>query len=218
MKQEMLNFKKYFPSGMDAPDALVIFLHGYGANGLDLLDIGKMWSPNLPNTLFLSPDAPDPCEMGGGGFQWFSLQTYTPEVMRAGADKVVKDLVEFITTQKEEYEIQDGNVFLVGFSQGTMMSLHAASLLGRKLGGVVGYSGAYLYESIAEDNKITEIPICLVHGDADPVVPVTATQMATKVLSESGAAISTHIIPGLQHGIDQQGLKIGLEFLKNHSQ
>ena len=138
----MLNYKKYTSPDGENPGRLIIFLHGYGANGLDLLDIGKMWSSNLPDTLFLSPDAPDPCEMGGGGFQWFSLQTYTPEVMRAGADKVVNDLVEFITTKKEEYEIQDGNVFLVGFSQGTMMSLHAASLLGRKLGGVVGYSGA----------------------------------------------------------------------------
>tara|TARA_B100001179_G_scaffold152796_1_gene111208 strand:- start:1029 stop:1676 length:648 start_codon:yes stop_codon:yes gene_type:complete len=212
----MLNYKKYMHPGGGTPKTLIIFLHGYGANGLDLLDIGKLWAQLLPKTVFLSPDAPDSCEMGGGGFQWFSLKTYTPEVMKAGADKVVDNLVKFILEKKEEYKIQDGNVFLVGFSQGTMMSLHAASHLGKKLGGVVGYSGAYLYETIEEDNIIAEVPICLVHGDNDPVVPVDATHMAEKTLSSSGATINKYIIPGLQHGIDQQGLKIGVDFIKKN--
>lgn len=210
----MLNYKAHLPENGNL-ESIVILLHGYGANGADLLDLANVWASSFPKTAFLSPDAPTPCEMGGGGFQWFSLSDYTPASMKAGAESVYSELEEFISEVQKKYGVADKKIALCGFSQGTMMSLYAALQIPEKLGGVIGYSGALLDDPKARE-EYKDFPVVLIHGESDPVVPVQATVMATHALEKAGFKVEQNLIPLLQHGIDQKGLEIGANFLKKY--
>lgn len=206
---------KHGPLAGGAPDSLVILLHGYGSNGEDLIDLAPYWSKNLPQTLFLSPDAPFPCEMGFG-YQWFSLQSWAPAALLGGAEQAVKMLNPLIDEQMEHYNIAPSRVALVGFSQGTMMSLYVAPRRTQALAGVLGYSGALLGgEELVGQNQQPHLPICLIHGEMDSVVPVTAWHHATGVLRQAGFDVTGHTTPNLVHSIDEQGIREGGKFLEN---
>ena len=194
-------------------DSLVILLHGLGSNGRDLISLAPMWAPELLNTVFVSPDAPFACDMVPPGypdsFQWFSLQDRDPHIVLQGVQRAQPILDSFITEQIEKYDVTPERTILVGFSQGTMMSLYTAPRYPAQLGGVLGYSGALCGEP--EGNKM---PICLVHGEADDVVPIDAYNHARGKLIGAGYKVSGHSTPGLTHSIDQAGLDAGKVFLK----
>lgn len=203
------------PHSGDKPDSLVILLHGYGSNGEDLIGLAPYWEKELPNTLFVSPDAPFPCEMGFG-FQWFSLQSWAPISMLSGAERAAKILNDFIDEQIKTYDVPPSRIALVGFSQGTMMSLYVAPRRKEPLAGVLGFSGALLDgEGLVGKNIVSRMPICLIHGEIDPVVPIGAWYHATEALRRAGFKISGHTTPGLVHSIDEKGLHEGGVFLEN---
>lgn len=190
---------------------IVVLLHGYGANGEDLLDLARAWA--LPNTLFISPDAPFPCEIGMAGHQWFSLKEYTPEAMEKGASEAYPILQAFMDDVRAEYNVE--KISIVGFSQGTMMALYYGLRHGEHVNGIVGYSGALMGATLKVLDAQKGLPIHLVHGDADEVVPVQATELAHSQLTELGCDVEKTIIEGLAHGIDMQALEIGRDFLSN---
>jgi phospholipase/carboxylesterase len=164
--------------------------------------------------MFVSPDAPFPCEMGFG-FQWFSLQSWAPLALLAGAEKATDTLNSFIDEQMAKYNLPASKVALVGFSQGTMMSLYIAPRRKEKLAGVVGYSGGLLGgEGLIGQTSISRPPIYLVHGEMDTVVPVGAFFHAKETLKHAGFAVSGHTTPNMGHTIDEQGIREGGEFLK----
>jgi len=204
------NTYEHAPAG--PPKSLVILLHGLGSNGQDLISLAPMWSADLPDTVFVSPDAPHPCDMVPAGtpnsFQWFSLQDRDPHTIFQGVTSAQPILDTFITEQIEKYDVPSEKVVLVGFSQGTMMSLYTAPRFPSQLGGVLGYSGA-----LAGEPGIRKMPICLVHGEADDVVPFSAYKHARGKLIGAGFRLSGHSTPGLTHSIDQAGLDAGKEFL-----
>ena len=202
------------PTAGGKPQSLVILLHGYGSNGQDLIDLAPYWAPKLPHTLFLSPDAPFPCEIGFG-FQWFSLQSWAPATMLAGAEKAAAILNQFIDDHMKKYDIPANHVALVGFSQGTMMSLYVAPRR-EALAGVLGYSGALLGgEGLVGQHNISRPPICLIHGEMDPVVPVASWYHASTLLRQAGFDVTGHTTPGLVHSIDEAGIRAGGAFLEN---
>jgi phospholipase/carboxylesterase len=214
MSEQSLNFYKY--GNEKAPKNLVILLHGYGSNGQDLISLAPEWAGGMADTLFISPDAPFPCEMSGLGFQWFSLENRRDDIMIANIQQAVPLLNNFIATCAKTYNIAYDKIALVGFSQGTMMSLYVAPRHDEVFAGVLGYSGALLDgQSIldAPDNY-KKFPISLRHGDADEVVPVEMFEQAHAFLQKAGYSIEGHIVPGLGHGIDQDGVASGLKFLK----
>ena len=195
------------------PTSLVILLHGLGSNGQDLISLAPMWAHDLPQTVFVSPDAPFECDMTPPGypnsFQWFSLQDRDPHMVLQGVQRAQPILDSFITEQIETYDVAPEKVVLVGFSQGTMMSLYTAPRYPEQLGGVVGYSGALIGD--IEGNKL---PVCLVHGEADEVVPIGSYNHARGKLIGAGYRVSGHTTPGLTHSIDQAGIDSGAAFLK----
>lgn len=203
------------PASGGKPDSLVILLHGYGSNGEDLISLAPYWDKDLPNTVFVSPDAPFACEIGFGGFQWFSLQSWAPLSMLAGAEKAATVLNNFIDEQMKLYDVPASRVALVGFSQGTMMSLFVAPRRADPLAGVLGFSGALLGgEGLIGQTGIARIPVYLVHGDMDPVVPVAAWYHAKETLKQAGFDVEGHVSRGLNHSIDEQGLHEGGDFLR----
>jgi phospholipase/carboxylesterase len=207
----------YKPKSNNEPTSMVILFHGYGANGLDLIDLAPYYADSLPDTIFLSPDAPEECEMMPGvatSRQWFSLAQRTPEYMLKGVQSAAPILDSYITEQAEEYNIPSEKIALLGFSQGTMMSLYAAPRYPQKLAGVLGYSGALLWEDDVEPSALQHLPIHLMHGEADDVVPVAAFYDAKDRLEEAGFDVTGATIPGLPHGINEDCIAQGKAFLR----
>ena len=195
------------------PDSLVLLLHGIGADGNDLIGLAPYWTRALPRTAFVSPDAPFPCDMAPFGRQWFSLQDRAPEAILAGVQAAAPVLDAFIDAELARAGLAPDRLALVGFSQGTMMSLYVALRRPQAIAAVVGYSGAL----VAADRLAAEIksrpPVLLVHGDADPVVPFAALAAAERALTAAGVAVETLACPGVPHSIDQAGLVRGGRFL-----
>jgi phospholipase/carboxylesterase len=194
--------------------SLVIFLHGYGADGNDLIDIGRLWARQLPDTAFVSPHAAEPCDEAPVGRQWFPLARTDPAKLRDGVVAAAPILDAFIDAELARYGLTDDRVVLVGFSQGTMMALHVAPRRRRKIAGVVGYSGLIPGPEHLAAEVRQRPPVLLVHGDADPLIPSRALFAATRVLGDAGFAVEWHVEPGLAHGIDQKGLDLGLAFVR----
>ncbi len=190
---------------------LVIFLHGYGSNGDDLIGLAPLMRDGLPDVHFLSPNAPAPCGMGGWGFEWFPLIDRSQAVMKAGAESAAPILDAYIDAQRERFGLQDSDIALVGFSQGTMMSLHVALRRKQALAGVVGFSGAMVG---GNEGVTSRPPVCLIHGDADDVVPFQAMAHAAHQLAGAGVQVETHARPGLPHGIDPEGIETAVTFLQ----
>ena len=197
------------------PQQLVILLHGLGSDGRDLIGLAPLLSVQLPHAVFVSPDAPYPCDMAPMGYQWFSLQDRSYAAILGGVRQTAPILDHFIETQMEKYNVPANKTALIGFSQGTMMSLYAAPRYKEKLAGVLGYSGALIGEEELESEELHRIPVHLIHGDADDVVPVDRFHHAEKALKDAGFVVSGGVTPGLTHSIDEKGLASGSGFLAN---
>lgn len=203
------------PKSGKKPETMAILLHGLGANGMDLIGLARYWEQNLPDTVFVSPDAPFPCDMAPVGYQWFSLQDRDPHAMLAGIEQAAPVLNEYIDKMLDHYGLSDDRLALVGFSQGTMMSLYTGPRRKHKIAGILGYSGALLGAEALGGSGIQKPPVHLIHGDVDMVVPIGAYQMAKEVLSANGFDVSGGITNGLGHGIDDDGIESGAAFLSS---
>ena len=197
---------------------LVIFLHGYGADGNDLIDIGRAWQQLLPDAAFVSPHAPNPCGQAPMGREWFPLTMRDPNERWTGVNAAAPVLNAFIDAELKRRGLTDSALALVGFSQGTMMSLHVGLRRAAAPAAIVGYSGMLVVpEDIDPDTFADEIrsrpPVLLVHGDQDQLIPVQALMHAAQGLAALEIPVEWHISPGVGHGIDQEGLRQGGEFL-----
>ncbi len=194
--------------------SLVVFLHGYGADGNDLIDIGRMWAPLLSETAFVAPHAPEPCAQAPVGRQWFPLAEADPHRLWQGVSSAAPALDAFLDAELAAHNLADNRLALVGFSQGTMMALHVGPRRKGRVAGIVGYSGLLAGPEHLAAELSHLPPVLLVHGEADPVIPAMALQVASRVLGDAGFAVESHVRPGLQHGIDQEGLALGVDFLR----
>lgn len=196
------------------PQQLVVLLHGYGADGNDLIGLAPEWQPLLPQAEFLSPHAPFPCEAMPFGRQWFGFQDRTRQQVLDGVKAAAAILDRFLTEILAERGIDESKLALVGFSQGAMMSLYVSLRRAKPVAGVVAYSGRlFAAEALASEMR-SRPKILLVHGDADEVVLPEAHPEALTALQAASVAVEGLLRPGLGHGIDAEGLTRGGEFLK----
>jgi phospholipase/carboxylesterase len=197
----------------------VIFLHGYGANGADLLGLAEPLAPHLPDTLFIAPDAPETCAASPLGFQWFPIPWIdgsSEEAAETGMRAAIDDLNAFLDGVMVDEDLLPEQVALVGFSQGTMMALHVAPRREDAVAGVVGFSGRLLAPEVLADEVVVRPPVLLVHGDADDVVPVQSLPEAADALQKAGwEEVYAHIMKGTGHGIAPDGLSVALAFLRD---
>ena len=196
------------------PDSVVISLHGYGADGKDLISLGQEWAPHCPNTLFISPDAPHPCEVSPLGRQWFSLEPFSHEIMAERVAETWLIVSDYIDAVADEFSISSQNIVLVGFSQGTMMALQTALCREKPVAGVLGYSGMLLNEELAETTKNKDTLIQLIHGAMDAIIPVSEWFKAMDIFKNNGFKITGYTSKKLPHGIDANGVESGLFFIK----
>jgi len=197
------------------PKQLVVFLHGYGSNGEDLISLAPYWAPLLPEAEFLSPNAPFPCEINPfGGYQWFGFEDRSPEMLLGGMRLAARILDAFLDAVLAGRGLDESALALVGFSQGTMMGLHVGPRRRQAPAAILGYSGSLVAPELLAAEKRSDPPILLVHGTADQVVPFAALGEAERALKAAKIEVMTEARPGLPHSIDQRGLELGAAFLK----
>jgi len=190
---------------------VVILLHGVGSNGDDLIGLAPMLAPALPDTQFLSPNGAQPFDQAPFGYQWFSLRERSHSAMLAGVQAATPTVNAYIDEVKTRFGVDDANIALVGFSQGTMTSLYVGLRRAQPLAGIVGFSGALID---AENTPASAIPVCLIHGEWDEVVPFAAMQHAEDALLKKGINVEAHARPNLGHSIDGEGLEAAVDFLR----
>ncbi|WP_146588054.1 alpha/beta hydrolase [Puniceibacterium confluentis] len=197
----------------------VVFLHGYGANGADLLGLADPLGEHLPDTLFVAPDAPEACAGAPFGFQWFPIpwiDNSSEEEAEAGLVTAAADLNAFLDALMVDEDLLPEQVVLFGFSQGTMMSLHVAPRREDPVAGIVAFSGRLLQPELLADEAQCRPPVLLVHGDADEVVPPQALPQAAEALQEAGwKEVFAHVMKGTGHGIAPDGLSVALAFMRD---
>ena len=201
------------PAGGRTPRHLILLLHGVGADGNDLIGLAPYFARVLPDAKFVSPNAPFPYDMAPMGYQWFSLQERTEEAMLDGARMARPILDRFIDEQMAAHGLGPADTALVGFSQGTMMSLFAGLRRDRPVAGILGYSGRLVGADILPDEISVRPPVTLINGDQDELIPASVQPAAVNALKDAGVEVDGHIRPGLGHSIDPVGIELGCEFL-----
>ncbi len=197
---------------------MVVFLHGYGADGADLLGLADPLAPHLPDTVFLAPDAPEHCAGNPFGRQWFPipwLDGSSEAAAAAGLAASADDLNAFLDARLADAALQPGRLALVGFSQGTMMALHVAPRRAAAVACVVGFSGRLLHPERLAAEARAKPPVLLLHGDQDNVVPFADLGRAGRALVAAGFATHAHVMKGTAHGIAPDGLSVALGFLRD---
>lgn len=194
-------------------EKLVIFLHGYGANGDDLIDLSDSFADLLPNAAFVSPSAPFPCENSYSGFQWFSLANYNEEKLYEGIDKALPILENFINQKLTQFKLEIKDLILMGFSQGTMMALQMAPRLVEACHAVIGFSGALIKADQLEINIRSYPKIFLCHGKDDQVLSYDNLFAAETALKSMKLEVEAHLISSLGHSIDAQTITLARNFL-----
>jgi phospholipase/carboxylesterase len=204
------------PLNGSAPKQLIVFLHGVGADGNDLITLAHELGSYFPDAQFLSPNAPFPCDMAPMGYQWFSLLDRSPDALLSGVRTVEPILNQYFDQQLNMYNVPEEKLAVIGFSQGTMTALHTMLRRPKACGAVVGFSGAMIGSAELKSELKSTPPVCLIHGKMDDVVPFEAMALASEALEENAVPHETHACPNVAHGIDPQGLLAAIEFLKSN--
>ncbi|MBV8429088.1 MAG: prolyl oligopeptidase family serine peptidase [Hyphomicrobiales bacterium] len=200
------------------PRQLIVLLHGYGADGKDLIELGRQWQRHLPQAAFVAPNAPERVPMSPVGRQWFALTMREPGERWKGVTHAQPALDAFLDAELQRHALAPSALALVGFSQGTMMALHCGLRREAAPVAIVGYSGLLVLEpgkgreSLKSEAR-SKPPILLVHGEADDLIPASALFESAEVLAAAGIPCEWHLAPRLGHGIDAEGLRQGGEFI-----
>ena len=206
----------WLPSSAGSASALIILLHGYGANGLDLFGMAEPIRQALGDQTIAiwSPDAPEPLPgadefFAQSAYQWFPLSTLDRDDMKHHVKAVVPIVRDAILAATAALDLPMSKVVVLGFSQGGMVALETCLALNDSVAAVIGLSTGYL--GGGGDAVLKSKPaVTLVHGDADPVIPPASLQMAVEDLSVAGIKAEAHLLPALQHGIDQRAFDIAI--------
>lgn len=204
--------------GPSKADAVVVFLHGYGADGADLLGLADPLSPHLPGVAFHAPDAPERSINNPFGFQWFPIPWLDGSTEAQAKESMARSiglLNAWLDRVLADEGLTPDRMVVVGFSQGTMMALHVLPRRDQAVAGIVGFSGRLLVPDLLATEAKVKPPVLLLHGDQDPMVPFADMTVAGEALEAAGFTVYGHVMKGTGHGISPDGLSVALSFLKD---
>jgi phospholipase/carboxylesterase len=210
----MIDGPRIAPANGGKPKSLVVFLHGYGADGNDLIGIGREWAKHMSSTAFVSPHAPQLCRESPTGRQWFPLSMRDPSEFARGVAAARPALDVFLDAELARHGLDENACALVGFSQGTMLALHAGPQRPKQLAGILGFSGLLADAAALKAGGVNKPPVLLIHGDRDQLIPVAAIFAAAQGLAAAEIPVEWHVSRGVPHGIGQDGLALGGAFLR----
>jgi phospholipase/carboxylesterase len=194
-------------------DYICILLHGVGADGENLIEIGSYLSKNFPNIYFVAPNAPEKFELSNSGYQWFEYWNRSHAQIISGLEKASAIVIHYANDLLREFNLDYSKLILMGFSQGAMVSIHTAITTQDNCAGVIGFSGGLLKVDITKFEVRSNPPMCLIHGGMDDVVPYQLSENTKNILENFNVDVDFHKIENLGHSIDLKGLKIASEFL-----
>ncbi len=213
MSSKHINGPRIAPANGGPARSLVILCHGYGADGNDLIGLAPYWQKLLPDTAFVSPNAPERCAMSPTGYQWFGITRLDPEEMYRGVTSAAPVLNEFIDRELAALGLDETRLVLAGFSQGTMMSLQVGLRRATAPAAIVGFSGALAGPDKLQSEIRVRPPILMIHGDSDEMLPVSRMHEAVQALGLAGLNVQWHISRGTGHGIAPDGLALAGQFI-----
>ncbi|MGL9732523.1 MAG: alpha/beta hydrolase [Wolbachia sp.] len=194
---------------------LIICLHGWGSSGDNFIHLAKVMSRSLSDSCFIAPNAPFERETGDG-YQWFRLDDRSEEALYNGLKSAALIVNHFIDMKLKEFNLNDAQLSLIGFSQGAMLAIHIALTRSQSCASVVAYSGRFLSFSKVTPEIKSKPNMCIIHGDADDVVPFSSLDLSVKALKENGINVNGYPIHALGHIINEEGIRLGVEFIKKY--
>ena len=204
------------PLSKEKPKQAIILCHGYGGDGKDISALALNWQRFLPETIFLCPNAPEICSVNPQGYQWFDLASEKEEIILEKSLEAEKKLSIFLDQILDNYQLQTKDLALVGFSQGSMMSLQVALKKKEKINCLIGYSGKIINQKHLSKNIISKPKIFLMHGENDTIVSPTCLLEAKEYLNNQGIKIKTKLFKNCEHRIPVEGSSLGLSFLSKN--
>ena len=195
-------------------DNLIVFIHGYGASGTDLMNLAPYFQKHLNNVHFITPNAPFKNEMMDNSYYWFPLETFDEQYLLDGVNSTIPVIDKFIQFLIKKYKIDYKQIILCGFSQGTLLAIHYALAIKHNLKAIIGFSGGALPSLLNNINNST--PTCLIHGMDDQVLPATYSLNTAEILKQNQHNFDIKIISGLEHSINKEGLDFAIEFILNY--
>jgi phospholipase/carboxylesterase len=211
--QTTLHGPSVAPASGKPPKQLVIFCHGVGSDGQDLIGLSPYFAKVLPDAQFIAPNGPQAFDMASVGYQWFSLNNPDPASRLEGTQTAALALNAFIDHQIAKYNLESKDVALVGFSQGSMVSLHVGVRRQQQLAGLLSYSGAVIAPELVVSEVKSQPPVLMIHGTIDEVVPVAALYEGISALQASGVQARGEIVPDLGHSLNDKCIMEGMDFL-----
>ena len=202
------------PENNEKVKSAVILLHGYGGDGKDISMLTLNWKRFLKNTVFLCPDAHEVCSINPTGFQWFDLSIDDPDYVITEVKKAEKILIEYIEQIKENYNIDNSQIILAGFSQGCMMSINLGLICSQSFRSVIGFSGKIIDKEDLQKRIISNTDMLLFHGDADEVVPSSNLLEAKDFLERNKIKVEVNMIKNCSHHIPVEALSLALKYIK----
>ena len=216
MTNYILDVTSVTPLSKNKPRQGVILCHGYGGDGKDISSLAISWQRFLPDAIFLCPNAPEVCTVNPQGYQWFDLTSEKEEVILEKSLMAEEKLNTFLDQVFDNFQLEPTNLALVGFSQGSMMSIQAGLKKKEQINCIIGYSGKVINQKHLSDNINSKPKIFLMHGANDIIVSPTYLLEAKEYLVSHGLKIKTKMLKDCEHKISVEASSLGLEFLKKN--
>ena len=216
MTDYILNTNIIEPLSKLKPKQIIVLCHGYGGDGKDISTLAINWRRFLPDAIFLSPDAPEVCSISPRGFQWFDLSEEKEEIILEKSLIAEEKLNKFLDQILDNYQLQSNNLALIGFSQGCMIGMQVALKKKQAINCLIGYSGKIMNKKNLSDNIASKPKIFLMHGENDTIISPVHLLEAKEYLNKHDIKIKTKIFKNCEHRIPQEGISLGLEFLKKN--